>query len=174
MFTHAPRDKLLKEATPHLAHNYWKERVYEESKSRESKRNKSLIVQNSMIRSYQMSPHNRKWNQKLIDENTVNLFTDFIHSKARFDIDVELPKRVKPTTAINWKRINNGGHIPRLQSGTKGGYLDMFAKRSYIKPHQLAEDSKEIENLIDDIRTDPRLTFSRKKEKINRVLKQYS
>ena len=111
-------------------------------------------------------------NNRLFDENTANLFTDFIHSKAKFEIDVEAIRKAKPATAINWKRYDNGGHIPFIKDRSKDEYLEMFARRSYIKPNQLEGDANEIENIIDDIKTNPKLTFSRKKQMIDIAIRK--
>ena len=98
----------------------------------------------------------------------VHLFTSYINSKAQMDLEFEVPKRIKPATAINWTRFNNGGHIPNTQ---KYSFDELFAKKSYIKPNQLKEDSIELYNIIDDIKTDPRNTFSKKRELISLVIR---
>ncbi|OMJ77161.1 hypothetical protein SteCoe_23302 [Stentor coeruleus] len=170
MFTHTPKDVQRKGITPHLDHNYWKERVWKENDLK-GNRVKSTEGKYSLQRDYKylsLTP-GKKFN--VFDQQTVNLFTDYINTKAKLSLDMHLPAKPKPTTAVNWTRINNGGHIPKIQKQNASEYLDLFAKKSYIKPNQLAKDSIEILNIIDDIKTDPRNTFSKKKELISRTLR---
>lgn len=170
MFTLTPKDKQFKGITPQLSHSYWQQRVTKENEFK-TVRYKTVNGELSLMRNYKhcsVSPHKAK---QVFTKDTVNLFTDFINTKAKFDFEVNIPKKLKPTTAVNWNRQNNGGHIPRMKTDDKKNYLDWFAKRSYIKPHQLPQDSTELSNILDNIKTDPRHSFSKKKELIEIALK---
>lgn len=170
MFTQTPKDKQYKGITPQLSHSYWQQRVTKENEFK-TVRYKTVNGELSLMRNYKyssVSPHKER---KIFTKDTVNLFTDFINTKAKFDFSVDVPKKLKPTTAVNWNRHNNGGHIPRIKTDEKSNYLDMFAKRSYIKPNQLPQDSNELNSILDSIKTDPRHRFSKKKELIDIVLK---
>jgi hypothetical protein len=169
MFTLTPKNKQYKGITPQLSHSYWQERVNKESELK-TIRHKTINGELSLIRNFKyfsVSPARKE----IFTKDTANLFTDFINTKAKFNVNVDFPKKLKPTTAVNWTRHNNGGHIPRIKTDGNKKYLDMFAKRSYIKPNQLTEDSIELFNVLDDIKTDPRHTFSKKKELIEIALK---
>jgi hypothetical protein len=168
MFTLTPKDKEYKGISPQSSHSYWQERVGKEDELKKVRyHNTNGNV--SLMKNFKYQSLSPK--KDVFSKDTVNLFTDFINTKARLEVSVDIPKRIKPTTAVNWTRQNNGGHIPRIQTHERHNYLDMFAKRSYIKPHQLEKDSNELLHELDNIRTNPRHTFSKKRELIEIALK---
>jgi hypothetical protein len=165
MFTHTPREKHFIGVSPLSSHNYWKERVRKEieiKKNRLNTRGFSLFNEIAYANSSAADT-------KLFTKDLGHMFTSFINSKAGLEFPVHVPKRIKPTTSVNWTRLNNGGHIP-VTTTTK--YTDLFAKKSYLKPQQLKEDARGLEVIIDDIKTNPRLTYSKKKELIDNALKR--
>ena len=168
MFGVSQKAKIKSGITPHTDHDYWKERIRKEIEAKRI-RNKTAVGDTSLINDikYLTSTEIPK-HRKVFSNDLVHLFTGFISSKAKMDLQFDTPKQSKPTTAINWTRMHNGGHIPRSPNQT---YDSLFARKSYIKPHQLKQDSTEFNNLIDDIKTDPRNSYSRKKDLIAKVYK---
>ena len=163
MFTQTPKDKQRKGISPLSDHNYWKEI------ETNTNRIKTTAKEFSMIRDVKYHSHDKKpKNRQIFTNDLVHLFTTHINSKVHSDFMISYPKKVFRETAVKWTRNKNGGHIPDMN---KTNFYDLFAKKSYIKPNQLKEDSDEMSLIIDNIKTDPRHTFSKKKELISLALK---
>lgn len=167
MFTLAKRSEFKTVISPHFDHNYWKERVNMENGEKKN-RSRTISGDFRLTQNPKYPVNTRSVGKNIFTDDLVHIFTGFVNSKAKTDLIVASPQRTKPATALNWTRKNNGGHIP-VEALIP--YQDQFAKRSYIKPNQPKTDSTELGNIIDDIKTDSRLTFSKKKQLISLAFK---
>ena len=160
--------KLKPVLTPHSDLDYWKERIRKEIEAKRIR--KSTISGNSSLMNdiMHLTSTNIPQQKEVFSSDLVHLFTGFISSKAKMHLQFLTPTPINATTAINWTRMHNGGHIPKSPNNP---YPDLFARKSYLKPNQLKQDSADLSFLIDDIKTSPNNPYSRKKQQIAQVYK---
>ncbi|CAG9334077.1 unnamed protein product [Blepharisma stoltei] len=170
--------------SPNDVHHYWQDRVNTENSIRKRmlrtladsyKGARSLSPDKTFQISISRSGRTAKVREEIFSSDLASLFTKKINLKEKDNSLANSPTKYSeiPKRNIKTTRHNNGEHIPNTINESKFvDYLDRFAKSSYFKPNQRQEDAPNIDDILDDIRTDPTIPYSRKVHLMQRALLQ--